>query len=278
MGNITGDSAVWEANIRQHEAGEDIVGGPDGEANIPSRQLSSRTKWLKEQLESLATTVSGKAATVHTHLMTSITGLADEFANHVHAIAKITGLQAALDGKAALGHTHLQSDITDMPTFFPAGSVIEFAGAVVPAGWLNCDGSAVSRATYAALYGAIGVTYGQGDGASTFNLPDFRGRCPVGAGSGQGLTSRALGATGGAETVTLSTAQIPAHNHINGSYDRLLKMDGTNTSTGGSTVDSVNLLGNEPNIQYSAAIQSAGGGEAHANMQPWLGVMFLIKT
>src|SRR6185436_2450639 len=82
-----------------------------------------------------------------------------------------------------------------------------------PAGWLLCDGRAVSRTAYPALFGALSTVWGVGDGSTTFNLPDLRGRAPIGAGTGTGLSARALGASVGAETHTLTTAQMPAHNH-----------------------------------------------------------------
>lgn len=83
----------------------------------------------------------------------------------------------------------------------PAGSIIQWAGATAPANWLIADGAAVSRTTYASLFAAIGTTYGAGDGSTTFNLPDLRGRVPVGKNSG---TFATLGASGGAETHTHS--------------------------------------------------------------------------
>jgi microcystin-dependent protein len=88
------------------------------------------------------------------------------------------------------------------------GQIIMWGGSVVPSGYLACDGSAVSRATYSNLFGIIGTVWGVGDGSTTFNVPDLRGRSPLGAGP-----SDALGATGGARTVTLATAEIPAHTH-----------------------------------------------------------------
>lgn len=89
-----------------------------------------------------------------------------------------------------------------------SGDIKPYAGATAPTGWLVCDGSAVSRALYAALFAAIGVTWGSGDGSTTFNVPDLRGRMLLGAGG-----SYALGATGGAATTTLGVANLPAHSH-----------------------------------------------------------------
>ena len=82
----------------------------------------------------------------------------------------------------------------------------------VPLGWMPCDGRLLNITEYDALYSLIGDMYG-GDGMQTFALPDYRGRVPVGQGNGQGLSPRAIGQTGGQEVVTLTVAQIPAHNH-----------------------------------------------------------------
>lgn len=107
----------------------------------------------------------------------------------------------------------------------PAGVMVDFAGTAAPAGWLLCAGQAVSRTTYAALFAAIGVVHGAGDGTTTFNVPDMRGRVAAGkddmGGSaagrlttgGSGVNGASLGANGGAETHTLTAAQIPAHTH-----------------------------------------------------------------
>jgi len=98
----------------------------------------------------------------------------------------------------------------------PTGSVQMFAGSTAPVNWLMCDGSAVSRTTYAALFALIGTTYGVGNGSTTFNLPDMRSRMPVGVGQGSGFTNRTLGATGGAESVTLTDAQSGLVGHTHG--------------------------------------------------------------
>lgn len=98
----------------------------------------------------------------------------------------------------------------------PTGSVTQYAGSAAPTGWLFCDGAEVSRTTYAALFAVVGTTFGSGNGSSTFNLPDLKGRVPVGkAVTG---TFANLAATGGAETHTLTTAQIPSHQHNISSY------------------------------------------------------------
>jgi microcystin-dependent protein len=100
------------------------------------------------------------------------------------------------------------------------GEIKMFAGSQVPAGWFFCDGSTVSRTTYAGLFRVIGTTFGAGDGSTTFTLPDFRGRSPVGPGTGtaSGATAKTLGSqpttgNGGEETHTMTQAELVAHTH-----------------------------------------------------------------
>lgn len=102
-------------------------------------------------------------------------------------------------------------------TVVPAGAIMHMHRASAPAGWLLCDGSAVSRTTYAALFSVIGTTYGAGDGSSTFNLPNLKGRALVGVDSGQ-TEFAALGQTGGEKTHLLATSELPAHTHGVGTY------------------------------------------------------------
>lgn len=96
---------------------------------------------------------------------------------------------------------------------FIIGEVRFVAIANPPPGWLVADGRPVSRATYAKLYVAVADVFGAGDGSTTFNLPDLRGRSVVGSGQGAGLTVRAVGTKWGVEAVVLSVAQMPSHGH-----------------------------------------------------------------
>lgn len=106
----------------------------------------------------------------------------------------------------------------------PAGSMVDFAGTSAPGGWLMCDGSAISRTVYASLFAAVGTTYGSGDGSTTFNLPDFRGRFArymdnmgTGAGAAGRDTGRALGVdqtqTTAKNGITLSNATVASSSH-----------------------------------------------------------------
>lgn len=103
---------------------------------------------------------------------------------------------------------------TGPPAALPAGMMTMTAASTAPSGWMLCNGSAISRTTYADLFTAIGTTYGVGDGSTTFNIPDLRSRVPVGAHSGH-TEFDTLGETGGVKEVTLTAAQsgLPAHNH-----------------------------------------------------------------
>ena len=101
----------------------------------------------------------------------------------------------------------LQSSIT------PIGVIRLFAGSTAPNGWLVCNGDTVSRSAYSDLFKVIGTTYGAGNSNSTFTLPDMRGRCPIGVGTGTSLTARTLGSNVGAETATLADTNLPSHTH-----------------------------------------------------------------
>jgi microcystin-dependent protein len=147
---------------------------------------------------------------------------------------------------------------------FILGEVRAFAMAA-PVKWLACDGAAISRTTYAALFAAVGTAWGVGDGSTTFNLPDLRGRTPIGAGTGSSLTARTLAATGGAETHTLTTAEMPSHTHNN------------NIAGGTSgTAPRFSYVANDGNAITQTL--STGGGGAHNNMQPFAVVNYAIYT
>lgn len=96
-------------------------------------------------------------------------------------------------------------------TITPPGVLVPYAGAAAPTGWVLCDGSAISRTTFANLFAAIGVVYGAGNGTTTFNVPDMRGRVPVGKNAATFVT---LGGVGGEETHLLSTPELPVHTHV----------------------------------------------------------------
>lgn len=149
----------------------------------------------------------------------------------------------------------------------PTGSVIPFAGAAAPLGFLLCDGGTVDRTAFAALFAVLGTTFGAGDGATTFHLPDLRGRFPVGVGTGPGLTARALGAQGGEEKHTLTPAEMPKHSHT--------------VATDVSNGSNPNILAANQGVSAYNGYRpttEAGGDQPHNTLPPFLGLSFLIKA
>jgi len=179
-------------------------------------------------------------------------------------------------------------------TGVPTGATVMYGGATAPSGWLLCDGAAVSRATYAALFAAIGVAFGAGDGSTTFNVPKMNGRSPIGVGQGNtalggGLgTARTLGTVAGTETVALTTAQLAAHSHSNTLSDpghtHPASTNGVPVANagGGWAYRPVGAGGEITTGSSSTGIAihnvSAGSDQAHDNMGPVIGFNFIIKT
>ena len=188
----------------------------------------------------------------------------------------------------------------------PAGALMPFAGASSPSGWLLCAGQAVSRTQFSSLFLTIGTTYGVGDGSTTFNLPDLRGRVVAGLDNMGGSTASRLTATtitggadglgevGGAETHTLTSAEMPSHTHTQNAHAHSASHTfglryGSSSSThlhdanrnvsggpiGGGTGPS------SPSVSVAnntATNQNTGGGGAHNNVQPTMVLNYIIKA
>jgi microcystin-dependent protein len=154
-----------------------------------------------------------------------------------------------------------------------------FAGNFAPRGWAFCNGQLLPVSQNTALFSLIGTTYG-GDGRSTMALPNLQGRFPMHPGRGPGLTARRLGERGGTETVTLTEAQVPQHNHrLRASIDdgdlqapspnrSLARSAGGFAYQTSSTSDLVTMA--------SQALGSSGGSQPHNNLQPFLVLTFII--
>ncbi len=158
------------------------------------------------------------------------------------------------------------------------GEVTMFAGNFAPRGWAFCDGQLLSISENTALFSLLGTTYG-GDGRTTFGLPDLRGRVAIHAGQGPGLTDRRQGSKGGVETVTLTIAEMPHHNHTL----NIVNSPAKETSPVGNApaLPSGPLLygvpdGGETAQFHAATIGNTGGSQAHTNMPPYNTVRYII--
>jgi len=142
------------------------------------------------------------------------------------------------------------------------GSIMSFSSSTVPSGFLDCDGSAVSRTTYADLFGVVGTTYGSGDGSSTFNLQDLQDNHPIGV-SG----SKALGTKAGSTSVTLAETNLATHDH---SYSV------TNYTASQANNDAVQ--GRQLAYQTAKNVGNAGSSTAFNTFPPYIALKFMIKT
>jgi microcystin-dependent protein len=192
----------------------------------------------------------------------------------------------------------------------PTGAILEYAGSVAPTGWLLCDGAAISRTVYAALFAVLNTAYGEGDGSTTFNLPDRRGKFGVGAGATYPLASTGGGATtssagahthGGATGPTiLTTAQMPSHthpgtttavgDHQHGYTAPTGTLGGGLAGSGGGYNITNNASGGAGSHSHTFTTDSTGGGTGHDHTissdgahthtvtPPYLAANYIIKT
>nr|DAM73428.1 MAG TPA: tail collar fiber protein [Caudoviricetes sp.] len=152
----------------------------------------------------------------------------------------------------------------------PIGGIIAFASDTIPSGWLLCDGRAVSRTEYAELFKVIGTKHGSGNGSTTFNLPNPKGRTLVGKDSTD-TDFNELGKTGGEKTHTLTVSEMPSHNHLRDIENKIV-----NNGSGGAWSPSLKGTGNMTDENNST--RNTGGGQAHNNLQPYLAENFIIKA
>ncbi len=155
------------------------------------------------------------------------------------------------------------------------GEIRMFGGNFVPRGWAFCDGQLLAIAQNDVLFALIGTTYG-GDGQTTFSLPDLRGRIPVHAGQGPGLSGYVLGQQAGVETVTLTQQQLPVHSHAaqaqSGPGNQAAPSGGVWASSGQNQ-----FSGGAPNSPMgSSAIRPVGGSQPHDNVAPYQALSFII--
>lgn len=155
-----------------------------------------------------------------------------------------------------------------------------FTAGFAPKGWAQCDGQLMPISQNTALFSLLGTTYG-GDGKSNFALPNLQGCAPMQQGQGPGLTLRDLGETGGEQTVTLLQTEMPAHSHTalgssaSGSASPVNNAWGEGAKLGGGNLYAPSAQAT--NVQMNPfALSIAGGSQPHNNLQPFLGLMFII--
>jgi len=227
-------------------------------------------------------TISGNA-----HLSSSVTIVG---AAHLQSTLSVAGAATFNSTVTVLGNAHVSaavcasafygsgSNLTGLPSM-PTGAIITWTVAAAPSGYLVCDGDTIEREAYAALFTVIGTLYGEGDGSTTFGIPDLRGKYQAGFRTtvDTGLTSvtagmvvgTTIGNTGGVQAVTLATAQIPSHSHAL-------------TSVYSAAAES----GGDPGLRRYTGLESAvamntsvaGGGGAHSNIPPTIILNYVIKT
>ena len=221
-------------------------------------------------------------------------GLADGIIQVQTALGPGTDLVGALDNLSERLAVQMPAD----GRVIPPGTIVMTGRNTAPVGWLICDGAAVDRTLFAALYAAIGNTFGPGNGTTTFNLPDMRGRVAAGVGTGTGggasgtgaptggtaLAAVALAGWFGTNDVTLTSAQIPAHTHPITDPGHTHPQNG---GTGGaditrltaSTHDTPTGAGNTSSSTTGITVNNnTGGGGSHTNLQPTVGLNFIIRT
>jgi len=184
----------------------------------------------------------------------------------------------------------------------PTGCMLDFGGSIPPVGFLQCNGTAVSRTTYSNLFAVVGTTFGVGDGSTTFNIPDKRRRVAVGSGgTGTGVLGNTVGNVGGSETIILTTAQMPAHNHPASSsssvsdptHNHNNSGTGSPGTVGSGTATIAGAFGGNflaaglaavmnpaltgISVSTSTTTSNTGGGSAHDNIQPSLVLTSIIK-
>jgi len=155
------------------------------------------------------------------------------------------------------------------------GEIRLFAGNFAPLGWMFCNGSLIPISENETLFNLIGTTYG-GDGQQTFALPDLRGRLPMHQGGGPGLSNHQLGELGGAETVTLSSGQMPSHSHALRAASSLASLGAPVGAVLAKTAAKSFDNGLPSVVMAAGAVGPAGGSQPHSNMAPYCALNYII--
>ena len=229
---------------------------------------------------SMNTRLNNKADKSDTYTKTETTEVIN---SAITGKADVTYVDGKLDLKADKETTYTKEEVdklVDNPTItgdtLPIGTMILWSGTTTPQNWLLCDGREISRETYSELFAAIGTIWGAGDGSTSFNLPNYTDRFPLGAGGDVDLAE-----TGGEKNVTLTLSQMPRHSH---------QQSIPTNNTGSKTVNSYGHYFNDNTVSYAFEprdlhllnivpyTSEMGDSAAHNNMPPYTGSYYIIKA
>jgi microcystin-dependent protein len=196
-------------------------------------------------------------------------------------------IEAGSISSGALTAIASEVELLITPSGVPAGVITQYAGSTAPTGWLLCQGQSLSTTTYASLFAAINYTYGGAGGS--FNIPNLRGRVPVGLNTAEGEFLQ-LGQSGGSKTHTLTISEMPSHghggsatavgDHVHSTTDFPIKSFNefqAGTSAVGRQATPTNT-GPGGAHSHTLSITNTGGGAAHQNLQPYIVVNYIIKV
>lgn len=300
-------SATWSSPVSATLTMVVSPSGPSGSLSTTSGASGTATALLSGANESTTYTIRITASTAASStagsnlaaasITKSATASAAIFPLDFHHGGRGAGIMAAapVDGLRMMGGSALIDWNGVYIGLGMAGMIQMFAGTAAPAGWLMCNGAAVSRTDYATLFAAIGTTWGAGNGSTTFNLPDLRGRAPIGAGTGSGLSARTLGSKGGTQD-----AVVPYHRHSVAKVSSAITGGGHthpltyNTDAASGTAkarvvpngsgDTTSNNGARSNTHthdlpaHNTDYVGTSGNTTGANMQPFAVVNFIICT
>jgi microcystin-dependent protein len=210
----------------------------------------------------------------------------------------VTGPAGAVSGNLAsfngTSGTAVQDSGAAANALIPTGTILAFGGSTAPSGFVLATGQAISRTTFANLFAVFGTTYGSGDGSTTFNVPDLRGRVIAGfdasnatgrltASTAQGVSASTLGNTGGEQAHTLTTPELAAHTHAStltdpGHLHSGTWADNNNIGAGGNAPGTTPTNTGTSTTGITLNNASAGGGGAHNTVQPAIILNYIIKT
>lgn len=237
---------------------------PDDLADIP-KNLKDIVKKIEEILDSKIDKEEGKGLSTNDYTNEDKAKLIPTGGTTGQVLAKKSDADNDVEWVNQTGGGSATGDT------LPVGSIMPYPKATAPENWLACDGSAVSRTDYSELFSAIGTIFGAGDGSTTFNLPNFKGKVPVGL-DADDTDFNKIGKKLGEKTHTLTSAEMPTHSHPNQHY--AVSADAKNYRTYEATI----ATGTGNVYLATADSNDSGEGQAHNNIQPSIVTNYIIKA